>query len=119
MTSKDEKITEEQVKDNLETGIVMAIEEKKRGFFSTVDELASSIAVKPNSKSMYALNELVRIIKSAATFPSAQIPKSPSERELKAVQDLYSIKDLQIELAICTIGRAQEDNDNAKEQENE
>lgn len=121
MTSKiEEQITEEQVKDNLETGIVMAIEAKKREFINRIDNTVAEISVKEGSKSYFALHELVRILKSAATFPNAVVLGKPSQRELDAVADLYAIKDLQHELAIITIARQQEENDNnTQTQENE
>lgn len=112
-----ENITEEQVKDNLETGIVMAIEEKKRDLFNRIDNIVSEISVKPGSKSFFAIHELARILKSAATFPNAVIQGRPSTRELGAVQDLYAIKDLQVELAICAIARGQEEQDNNSQEE--
>lgn len=119
--SNQEEVTEEQVKDNLETGIVMAIEGKKRELFNRIDNITGEISVKHGSKSYYALNELVRILKSAATFPNAVVQGKPSQRELDAVADLYAIKDLQLELGIVTIGRAQEEQhkQSRKETENE
>lgn len=122
MTSKTEEleITEEQVKDNLETGLIMAIEEKSKEFFNKIDDIAKNISVKPNSKSAYALMELIRVLKSSATFPNAALQGTPSERELLTINDLYAIKDLQIEMAICAIGRLQEEQDNSsKETDNE
>jgi hypothetical protein len=117
MTSKNEQITEEQVKDNLENGLVMVIEEKKKEFFNKIDGIAKNISVKPNSKSAYALMELIRVLKSAATFPTPTLKGKPSERELHAVANLYEIKDLQIEMAICAIGRLQEEQDNNSQEE--
>jgi chemotaxis response regulator CheB len=100
-----EEITEEQVKDNLETGLVMAIEEKSKVLAENLKELSKK--------------ELIRLIKSAASFPNPNLRAGATQAELTAVQNLYAIKDLQVELAICTIGRAQEEQNNSEGEDNE
>lgn len=102
MTSKEEilgNITEEQIQDNMETGIIMAIDEKK----AVLDEQLKDLSKK----------ELVRLIRNAANFPQPVSLTGAKERE--ATETLYTIKDLQVEMALISIGKLQQDNDNESE----
>lgn len=105
MTSKEEildNVSVEQIQDNMETGIIMAIDEKKAELKTQLKDLSKK--------------ELVRLINNAANFPQPVSVTGGAEKT--ATETLYTIKDLQIEMALISIGKLQEDNDN-KESEGE
>lgn len=108
MTSKEEileNVTEDQVKDNMEVGIIMAIDEKKNLLNEQIKDLSKK--------------ELTRLIRNAANFP--QQVSVNGARELAATQTLYAIKDLQVEMSILSIGKMQEEQDgnNSEGEQNE
>lgn len=104
MESFDKKqVTEEQIKDNLENGIVLALQEHIQDFEKKIESLSKK--------------ELKRLLRSAARFPETSLNKGPSNDELEATQRLFAIKDLQVELAIVTLGRQQEELDKHTQKE--
>lgn len=94
MQESNEQQTEEQTMSNLQEGIILAIEEKR-------EELEALLP-------LLSKNELKRTIKNMARFP--RTPSSPtSENEAKVLQALFAVKDLQVEMAILSIGEKQKE----------
>lgn len=99
-------ISEEQVKDNLETGLVLAIEEKRKELLGSLENLSKK--------------ELKRLLENVARFPEPRVPSGGfGKSEATATETIYAIKDLQLELGIVTLARKQEENDNSKGEDNE
>jgi hypothetical protein len=100
---KKDKMMESKNMDNLQSGIIMAIEQKADEFESLIPSLSK--------------NALERLLKDAVRFPRS-LPTT-SEVEASALETLYAIKDLQVELAILTIGKLKEEKDEQIQSEQE
>lgn len=89
----------EDIEQSMQESAIQGIEEFKKDLFPLLGKLSK--------------NEMERVIKNIANFP--QPSKTNAGPEEEATVLLYSIKDLQVQLAITAIGRIQQE----REQENE
>ena len=76
---------------NLREGIILALRDKAKEFEDSLQGLTR--------------NALVNLLINAANFPEIRPPRG--QAELQATQDLFAIKDLQVELAVLTIAEIQ------------
>ena len=94
MTSKELTQEEEsEAGENLENGIYLAIYEKHREF----DDLTKDFSKK----------QLRKLLDKSITFPSADLDGSESPRFIEGLQNLYAIKELQMELSIIRVAKHQ------------
>jgi hypothetical protein len=96
MKEEMQELSVDDVLERQQDGIILAI----RDYSSQLED-----QIKDLSK-----NELSRLIMNAANFPLSSATNGSKERI--ATETLYAIKDLQVELAIHTIGEVQKEKDN-------
>ena len=97
MKEEMQELSVDDVLERQQDGIILAI----RDFSSKLEE-----EIKDLNK-----DELNRLIMNAANFPLSSATNGSKERI--ATETLYAIKDLQVELAIHVIGKAQKEQENS------
>lgn len=96
-----EPMTLEQIEESLEDGVLLAIIEQT--------ELLNNLL----KEDELSKNELIRVVKNIASFPSPIPPNKGMETRITHV--LYTIKDLQVEQSIINIAKQQQEQEEGNE----